>query len=217
MDFKMMTCFVLVILTACDAIPRDLSGKMFIFPREGNFLYVRKAIRQNFHAVTVCLRSVTDLARGHTPFSLSTIYSSNAFVISWNAADKVMELYVDGRKTEYRGLDYKLSAWHSVCTTWNAQSGLLQLWFDGQRLMKKTSTSGIIRGPFAIVVGQREKYYGKGYSMEHSFVGLMSDVHMWDSILSDCDIQKYMNELKFPPGNVLNWTEMDVEIAEEEV
>ncbi|XP_022052427.1 serum amyloid P-component-like [Acanthochromis polyacanthus] len=211
----MMKLFVLVMLMACPASPQDMSGKMLIFTREGNFLYARKSIaRRNFHTVTVCFRSAADLKRGHTLFSLATIYSTNQFVISWDDTNKEMEFYIDGRKVTFEGIDYKPNVWHSVCTTWSAQTGLLQLWFDGQRLMNKYSGNGLIRGPVKIVLGQREEYYNRGYKMEHSFMGSMSDVHMWDYILSNCDIQNYMNELSFPPGNVLNWKALDLSIAE---
>uniref|UniRef100_A0A3Q1EH54 Pentraxin family member n=1 Tax=Acanthochromis polyacanthus TaxID=80966 RepID=A0A3Q1EH54_9TELE len=190
----------------------DMSGKMLIFTREGNFLYARK-LNKNIHdACCHDYRSAADLKRGHTLFSLATIYSTNQFVISWDDTNKEMEFYIDGRKVTFEGIDYKPNVWHSVCTTWSAQTGLLQLWFDGQRLMNKYSGNGLIRGPVKIVLGQ--EYYNRGYKMEHSFMGSMSDVHMWDYILSNCDIQNYMNELSFPPGNVLNWKALDLSIAE---
>lgn len=42
---------------------------------------------------------------------------------------------------------------------------------------------------------------------------MMSDVHMWNYILSPCEIQKYVDEQNFTPGNVLNWGALEFEIV----
>lgn len=39
----------------------------------------------------------------------------------------------------------------------------------------------------------------------------MTDVHMWDWVLSACEIQLYMAEQTFTPGNVVNWAALDFE------
>ena len=36
-------------------------------------------------------------------------------------------------------------------------------------------------------------------------MGMLSNVHMWDYVISPCEIQNYMEDLSFTPGNVLNW------------
>lgn len=54
---------------------------------------------------------------------------------------------------------------------------------------------------------------GGGFLTYVSFIGMISDVHMWDSVLSPCEIQNYSNELSFTPGNVLNWNALDFQIT----
>jgi len=41
---------------------------------------------------------------------------------------------------------------------------------------------------------------------------MMCDVHMWDYALSPCEIQSYVDELNFTPGNVLNWRALEYQI-----
>ncbi|XP_075965630.1 C-reactive protein-like isoform X1 [Anarhichas minor] len=214
-DFKMKFLLLLVMLTACAAAPQDLSGKMFIFPQQTSSAKVRlTASRQGFGAVTVCHRSFTDLKRDHVLFSLATPSSANDFLIIWEEATKEMEPHIKNVKTEYKGWDYKSNMWHSICTTWNSESGLVQLWFDGQPSIKKFASSGSdISGSTIIILGQEQDSHGGGFDLKQCFIGMMSDVHMWDYALSPCEIQKYVDELNFTPGNVVNWSALEFQIT----
>ncbi|XP_019125679.2 C-reactive protein [Larimichthys crocea] len=217
-DFEMKFLLLLLgMVTACAATPQDLSGKMFTFPQETNRAYVRlNTTRQEFSALTVCHRSFTDLKRDHGLFSMSTSSHSNGFLIFWDETNKEMEAHIRDKKAEYRGRDYKPDMWHSVCTTWDSGSGLVQLWFDGRPSIRKFVTSGLsIRGSAMIImIGQEQDNHGGGFDAKQSFVGMMSDVHMWDYILSPCEIQKYMDDLNYTPGNVLNWSALEFQIAD---
>lgn len=86
---------------------------------------------------------------------MATPSNANGLLVFWDEANKELEPHIKDKKSEYRGLDYKPNAWHSVCTTWDSESGLVQLWVDGQSLMKKYSTAGSnIRGTTIIILGQ---------------------------------------------------------------
>lgn len=203
-----------MMLSACAAVPQDLTGKMFTFPQETNTAYVRMTTpEREFGTLTVCHRSFTDLKRDHILFSFSTPSNSNAFLIFWDETNKEMEPHVRDKKSEFRGRDYKPNMWHSICTTWDSTSGLVQLWFDGLPSIKKFISSGSsIRGTPIIILGQEQDSHGGGFDQRQSFVGMMADVHMWNYILSPCEIQKYTDELNFTPGNVLNWASLEFQI-----
>ncbi|XP_028985204.1 serum amyloid P-component-like isoform X1 [Betta splendens] len=211
-----MEFFVLVMLPACAAGLQDLSGKMFIFPQQTNKAHVRlTASKQDFSSVTVCHRSFADLTREHALFSLSTSSISNDFMIQWDDKNKEIEPHIRDQKVEYGGQDFKLNMWHSVCTTWDSSSGLVQVWIDGQPSVRKYIISGSsISGSTIIILGQEQDSHGGGFDINQSFVGMMSDVHMWDYVLSSCEIQKYVDELNFTPGNVLNWKALDFQIVD---
>ncbi|XP_072250454.1 serum amyloid P-component-like isoform X1 [Leuresthes tenuis] len=213
-EFKMKLLLVLLMLTACAARPEDLSGRMFTFPLQTNTAHVRlNTSRQNFEAVTVCHRSFTDLKRDHILFSLATPSNSNGFLVFWDDTNKEMEQHVGNKKAEFGGRDYKPNMWHSVCTTWDSESGLVQLWFDGQPSIRKFTSSGLnINGPAIIILGQEQDAHGGGFDAKQSFVGMMCDVHMWDYTLSPCEMQNYVDELNFTPGNVLNWSALEYQI-----
>ncbi|XP_059195368.1 C-reactive protein-like [Centropristis striata] len=204
---------LLAMLSGCAAHPRDLSGKMFTFPQQTATARVQMTSTRDFSAVTVCHRSFTDIKRDHILFSMATSTNANSLLIFWDEANKEMEPHIKDKKSEYGGLDYKPNMWHSICTTWDSTTGLVQLWFDSLPLIRKYVTSGSsIRGNTIIILGQEQDSHGGGFDLKQCFVGMMSDLHMWDYVLSGCEIQKYMDDLNFNPGNVLNWGALDFQI-----
>ncbi|XP_078143315.1 C-reactive protein-like isoform X1 [Centroberyx gerrardi] len=214
-DHKMKCLLLLVMLTACAAAPQDLSGKMFTFPQQTNSAHVKlETSRSEFSAVTVCLRSFTDLNRAHILFSLATPSAANDFLIFKKTAANEIQLSVRNSDVDVGGQEYKLNTWHSVCATWDSQSGLVQLWLDGKPSAKKFISSGSnIKGKPIIILGQEQDSYGGRFDINQCFIGMISDVHMWDYALSSCEIQRYVDDLNFTPGNVLNWRALQFQIT----
>ncbi|XP_019205858.1 C-reactive protein isoform X1 [Oreochromis niloticus] len=212
---KMLLVLLLVMLTSCTAIRQNLSNKIFTFPQETNTAHVRVTTsRQDLRAVTMCFRSFTDLNRDYSLFSLATPSAINNFLIFKKAANGLFELWARNKANKVEGIAYKLNTWHSICSTWDATSGLMQLWVDGVPSSRKFTSSGSnINGPIIIVLGQEQDTYGGGFDIKQSFVGMMSDVHMWDYPLSPCEIQNYSNNRSFMPGNVLNWNAFEFQIV----
>ncbi|XP_060937204.1 C-reactive protein-like [Limanda limanda] len=205
----------LVMLTGCAESIEDMSGRMFLFPQQTNTARVKLNIAQQvLSEVTVCHRSFTDLKRDHALFSLATSSNSNGFLIFWDEASKEIEPIIIDKKAEYGAFDYRPNMWHSICTTWDSESGLVQMWFDGIPSTRKSSSSGSsIQGTMMILLGQEQDSHGGGFDIKQSFVGMISDVHMWDNILHSCEIQDYVNENIFTPGNVINWNALDFQIV----
>ncbi|XP_033983376.1 C-reactive protein-like isoform X2 [Trematomus bernacchii] len=208
---QMEFVLLLLMVTACAAITQDLTDKMFTFPQESNTAYVKLTPKRvDFGAITVCLRTITDLNRNHGLFSLSAPPSdSNAFLI-FNPAAGGIQIYAHNKQGTFRG-DYKVNTWHSICSTWDSVTGLVQLWLDNKPFIRKYVGGARIRNP-VIIIGQliKERYpHGGGFDKTQSFVGMISDVHMWDYTLSACEIQKYMLDRNLTPGNVLNWKALD--------
>ncbi|CAB1446359.1 unnamed protein product [Pleuronectes platessa] len=202
-------------LTTCGAVTEDLSDRMFLFPQQSNTAHVKLNIAQKeLSVVTLCHRSFTDLKRDHALFSLATSSNNNDFLIFWDGTNKEMAPWIRDTTVKYGGIDYNPNMWHSICTTWDSKSGLVQMWFDGIPSMRKSISSGSsIKGTMMITLGQEQDSHGGGFDIKQSFVGMMSDVHMWDYILSSCQIQKYMDDRQLTPGNVINWNALDFQIV----
>lgn len=74
------------------------------------------------------------------------------------------------------------------------------------------TTEGRLTGTPIVIIGQDQDLYGGGFEARQSFVGMISDIHMWDYVLSFDEIGKYMNDFHFTPGNVLNWKSLDYSV-----
>nr|XP_004541470.3 mucosal pentraxin-like [Maylandia zebra] len=214
-EFKMALLLLLVTLTTCAATPQNLESKMLTFPEATNTAHTKLlTTKQDLSAVTVCLRSFTDLRRGHPIFSLATSLASNDFLIFKLDASDLFDLWVRDKNAEFALQDYKLNTWNAICSTWDATSGIIQLWVNGKPSSRKFVSSGFnISEPMSIVLGQEQDSYGGEFDINQSFIGMISDVHMWDYTMSSCEIQNYSDELSFTLGNVLNWNALDFQIT----
>ncbi|CAN9514266.1 unnamed protein product [Ophioblennius macclurei] len=212
----MKLLIVMAMLAARAASIEDLSGKMFTFPVQNNRARVRLTSSiQEFTAMTVCHRTFTDAKRDHGLFSLATSGTSNGFLIFWDESNREMEAHIMDQKAEFKGIDYKLNMWHSICTTWDSSTGLVQLWFNGNPTIRKfVSSQSAISGNIMIIVGQEQDAHGGGFDSKQAFVGMMTDVHVWNYALSACEIQSYTDELNFTPGNAVNWKALEHQITD---
>ncbi|CAL9705823.1 unnamed protein product [Knipowitschia caucasica] len=192
------------------SIPRDMSEKMLVFPQQTNTAHVRlTTTKQNLGAVTVCMRYFTDLTRDVSLFSLATPTHDNDFLLFKMAPRDVIRAYVKNVAIDYKGQDFQLNKWQSVCGTWDAASGLVQVWLDGKPSSLKFGSTSNISGAMIIVLGQDQDAHGGGFDINQSFVGMITDVHMWDHVLPACHIDSYSKKFNFPSGNVLNWNSIE--------
>ena len=100
-------------------------------------------------------RSFTDLRRFHSLFSLATPSVDNQVLIFNEGTSDKMDFIIRGNHINFRGNDYKLNKWQSICATWDSVSGLAQLWLDGKPTTRRFISSGSnISGPIIMVLGQ---------------------------------------------------------------
>ncbi|KAK0147836.1 Serum amyloid P-component [Merluccius polli] len=195
------------------SISVDLSDMMLTFPKETNTDHVKLLTsKTNFKAVTACVRIFTDVTRDAVIFSLATRAHINAFGISKVGQTSIKMLAQDA-SADFPRLSIPMNKWVSICTTWTSETGLTQVWLNGQPSIRKFVHKGLpITSPIITTLGQKQDTFGGGFDVKQSFVGMISDVHMWDYVLSPCQLRRYANDLYFTPGNVLNWRAMEFEI-----
>ncbi|XP_063057997.1 serum amyloid P-component-like [Engraulis encrasicolus] len=188
-----------------------MEGKVIIFPVESDTAHVRvtpmmKA--KSFSAVTVCLRFFSDYNKEQAPFSLSVPTHADGFVfIRGNGRYR---LYIKDRGVVFHGLPTPLNRWNSVCVTWESATGLAQFWVNGVPSARKAIWPGqSIAGTPIIMLGQDQDTYGGRFDKHDAFYGHVTDIHMWDNVLSPEEIWPYMRCVVPRPGNVVNWNNLD--------
>ncbi|XP_036403126.1 serum amyloid P-component-like [Megalops cyprinoides] len=203
--------FLFLVLACCTAVRQDLAGKAFTFPVESNTAYVKltPAVNKIFHTATVCLRFFSDLSRDQSLFSLSTPSHANGLLLFKNPKGEY-DLCVANQCIPFPGLPDELNEWNSLCGTWDSGAGLGQLWVNGKRSARKAlSVGGTIATAPSIMLGQEQDSYGGRFDKAQSFVGEITDVHMWDYVLPPHEIQSFVNYVSFTPGNVLSWRALE--------
>ncbi|XP_077327297.1 uncharacterized protein LOC143961839 isoform X1 [Lithobates pipiens] len=194
--------------------PQRLEDKVFVFPKESSTDYVilRPTITRPLQKISVCLRSYTDLSRPYTPFSLATPGKDNAFVI-YLQPPNTCSVYINQELTSFK-TDLESLDWRHICVTWDSDTGVVQLWVNGKLYPRRGSMKGSsIAAETSIVLGQDQDSFGGKFDDKQSLVGEISDVHMWDYVLTPEDIHKVI--FGRHKGNVYNWISLFCEIKGE--
>ncbi|XP_072300176.1 serum amyloid P-component-like [Eucyclogobius newberryi] len=192
------------------ASPQDLSGKMITFPLETNSAHVKiTTSTQKLGAATVCLRFFTDLTRDFGLFSMATPSHDNCLLIFKKQQSDEFQVFVKDSLAVFNGQDYKTNTWQSVCTTWDSATGLTQMWLNGAPSSRKFTSTTPINGPIIIVLGQEQDSHGGNFDAKQSYVGMISDLHMWNDALSPDQIYNYTHNLNVAHGNILKWESLE--------
>ncbi|XP_008321334.1 C-reactive protein-like [Cynoglossus semilaevis] len=205
--------FLFVALSSCSA-HADLSGKVLVFPKETNTDHV-KLVTSVTHipAYTTCMRFLTDLPRAYSLLSMASSSGSNTIVF-YKFESETIRIHTLEPAADFLSMAFQDNTWHSLCVTWESDNGLSQVWLDGKASVKKFITSGApINGATNTILGQEQDAYGGGFDAAQSFVGMISDVHMWDHVLTPTEIQRYMKHKYFTAGNVFSWRSLEYEIV----
>ncbi|TNN32130.1 Jeltraxin [Liparis tanakae] len=115
-------------------------------------------------------------------------------------------------RIKFEAQEYKRNQWQSICATWDSASGLAQLWLDGKPSIMRYIGGSKIDNPTTIL-GQDQDTVGGGFQKKQSFVGMMSDVHMWNYVLSPCEMEDYMKDQHSTPGNLIDWNGLNYKIG----
>ncbi|XP_063295137.1 C-reactive protein-like [Pelobates fuscus] len=182
---------------------QDLGDKVFLFPRQDDHSHATLIPEQPrpLRSFTVCLRSFTELTE-YSLFSLATAIEDNALLI-YPLSENTVSVYVGNEAISFK-VDEGLHEWKHTCVSWNSDTGVIQLWVNGKLYPRKVCNRGYsFPASTRIILGQEQDSFGGKFDKCQSFAGEISDVHMWDCVLSSENIQKVL--LKEMNGNVLNW------------
>ncbi|KAJ8792663.1 hypothetical protein J1605_019882 [Eschrichtius robustus] len=95
-------------------------------------------------------------------------------------------LYVNGKEKITDCPSVNDGSWHHIAITWTSADGAWKVYIDG-----KLSDGGMglsvgspIPGGGALVLGQEQDKKGEGFNPAESFVGSISQLNLWDYVLS---------------------------------
>ncbi|XP_078681739.1 uncharacterized protein LOC144916486 [Branchiostoma floridae x Branchiostoma belcheri] len=144
-------------------------------------------------------RMETTLSEDLTSFTLCVHMRSN--MDSSNAISLVS--YAVSQHNNELLLYFWDGEWHAVCTTWRSSDGAWQLYADGVLTASGSGfkVGGRVRTGGTWILGQHQDVVGGGFNAYQSFIGELSEVNLWDRVLSPAEIAADCSY----HGNVIDW------------
>ncbi|XP_077384335.1 neuronal pentraxin-2 [Festucalex cinctus] len=185
------------------------------FPMRTNYMHARitRTLPREIFALTLCLRLKAGAgpAMG-TPFSYSAPGQANEVVlIEWGG--NPVELLIDDQAVSLPVtlIDGK---WHHVCVTWSTRDGHWEAYQDGHLRGSGEDLAPWhpLRAGGVFVLGQEQDTLGGRFDATQSFVGELADVQMWSSVLTGIDIQGLASCNSHLAGDVISWSDTDMEL-----
>ncbi|EDO36060.1 predicted protein, partial [Nematostella vectensis] len=105
------------------------------------------------------------------------------------------------------GVSFRDDKWHMLCWSWRSSDGFYKIYLDGATIH---ASSGYQKGHSVpsggvLVIGQDQDSLGGGYDAEQSFVGSLSGVNIWQTVLGDDVIQAMSAGCNMWSGDAVSW------------
>ena len=159
-------------------------------------------------AVTIAFWMRTKDANPGTVLSYATtvgyIVQDNALTLQDYAG---FNLFVNN-KTVFTGVNVNDGQWHHVAVTWESAGGTWHSYKDGVKVKSSAEAfqqGEVITGGGVLIIGQEQDELGGGFNTEENFIGDVSQMNIFDNVLSANDIYNVMYSSDSYRGNVAAW------------
>ncbi|XP_048822359.1 adhesion G-protein coupled receptor D2 isoform X5 [Lagopus muta] len=135
-------------------------------------------------------------------------------------------LIVHGHHSPYLPVFRADGQWHHFCVTWQQENGTWAIYADGKR---RASASGLctaglaapqaIYGQGTFIIGQDQDSLGGTFKAKESFSGNITDLHIWQKVLSTEQIENVRSCWMVEQELVFGWSlnALEIESTVEEV
>ncbi|CAH1779630.1 unnamed protein product [Owenia fusiformis] len=191
----------------------NLTSDYDLIFREGSVLdYSSLSLPYDLYALTLCLWLRSDDTKNYgTPVSYAV--ESN-----WLSADDTntitlydigqLQLYVNGESVR-TNISLNDGSWQHICVTWASGGGQWQIYINGTIMAvgSQLAAGTYIRGGGAFVLGQEQDGYERLFNPQEAFIGELTQVNVYDSVLPEESINDIANSTycNMALGDVLNW------------
>ncbi|KAF3700437.1 Neuronal pentraxin receptor [Channa argus] len=192
-------------------------GYRLSFPTRTNYMYavVKHAIPK-LRAFTLCLWLRPAEGGIGTPLSYAVPEQPNELVLL-RGLHTPAELLINDKVAQLP-LNLSRGSWQHICVSWNQKGGAWQA-YQGGKLRGEghaLAAGHHIRPGGVLVLGQEQvntsDYLGGGFDSSQALVGELSQVGLWDRVLSSGQVASLSRCSKVSQGNVAPWTETGIEV-----
>ncbi|KFU90511.1 putative G-protein coupled receptor 144, partial [Chaetura pelagica] len=128
-------------------------------------------------------------------------------------------LIVHGHHSPYLPVFRADGQWHHFCVTWQQENGTWAIYADGKR---RASARGLcaagpsapqaIYGQGTFIIGQDQDSLGGTFRAKESFSGNITDLHIWQKVLSAEQIEKVRSCWMVEQDLVFGWSSNTLEV-----
>ncbi|XP_019718667.1 carbonic anhydrase 6 isoform X2 [Hippocampus comes] len=180
----------------------------FLWENLGSYAKAHLSHPMDLDSFTICMHVFSEKEGAHNVISYATegVHNELMITISEDRDAKEVGLWIGN---EFVNLPYnvKSDSWVNYCITWTSRTGGVELWVNGmvgERRYLKTGYT-IIPGGLFILGNDQDGLLG--ISNTDSFVGKLTDVNVWDYVLTTANIRNQMSceGNSTVQGNVFSW------------
>ena len=120
-------------------------------------------------------------------------------------------------------LEYRHRQWNHICIAYSSTKGLMRLHYNGEVIEErsvynlKDVESGDSVSKSMFIIGQEPDILEGGYDPAQLFNGEISEMNMWDEVLSHDQVRALANCSSTLLGNILPWIKDEFKINEAKV
>uniref|UniRef100_A0A3B4GT39 Neuronal pentraxin-2-like n=1 Tax=Pundamilia nyererei TaxID=303518 RepID=A0A3B4GT39_9CICH len=188
-------------------------GYRLSFPTRTNYMYaVVTHSMPKLRAFTICLW-LRAAERGiGTPVSYAVPEQPNELVLL-QGLHAPAELLINDKVAQLP-LNLSRGSWQHICVSWTQKGGVWQA-YQGGRL--KGEGHGLaaghhIRPDGVLILGQEQDSLGGGFDSSQALVGELSQVGLWDRVLTSNQVASLARCGKITQGSVIPWAENGVDV-----
>uniref|UniRef100_A0A7N8Y2W0 Chromobox homolog 6b n=1 Tax=Mastacembelus armatus TaxID=205130 RepID=A0A7N8Y2W0_9TELE len=200
-------------------LEEDISGHSFpegyrlSFPTRTNYMYavVTHSIPK-LRAFTLCLWLRAAEGGIGTPLSYAVPEQPNELVLL-QGLHTPAELLINDKVAQLP-LNLSRGSWQHICVSWSQKGGAWQA-YQGGKLRGEghaLAAGHHIRPGGVLVLGQEQDSLGGGFDSSQALVGELSQVGLWDRVLSSNQVASLARCGRVIQGSVAPWTENGVEV-----
>ncbi|XP_078371653.1 sushi, von Willebrand factor type A, EGF and pentraxin domain-containing protein 1-like [Oculina patagonica] len=110
--------------------------------------------------------------------------------------------------TVFTGLKVNDGQWHHVAVTWESAGGTWHSYKDGVKIRSSAAAfqqGEVVSGGGVLILGQEQDELGGGFNTEENFIGDVSQMNIFDYVMSANDIYNLAYSCDHVKGNVAAW------------
>uniref|UniRef100_A0A3B4V321 Neuronal pentraxin-2-like n=1 Tax=Seriola dumerili TaxID=41447 RepID=A0A3B4V321_SERDU len=192
---------------------RKKNVSVLSFPTRTNYMYaVVKHSIPKLRAFTLCLWLRPAEGGIGTPLSYAVAEQPNELVLL-QGLHTPTELLVNDKVAQLP-LNLSRGSWQHICVSWSQKGGAWQAYQGGKLRGEGHSLAAghHIRPGGVLMLGQEQDSLGGGFDSSQALVGELSQVGLWDRVLSSSQVASLARCGKVTQGSVAPWTENGVEV-----